>query len=47
MARAIEKFFGEDLSGAFVKNIRESSFVFSWIPLVNALERFCSQSAGG
>jgi glycosyltransferase involved in cell wall biosynthesis len=47
MARAIEKFFREDLSGAFVKNIRENSSAFSWTPLVNALERFCSQSAGG
>jgi glycosyltransferase involved in cell wall biosynthesis len=47
MARAIEKFFHEDLSDVFAKNIRESSSAFSWTPLVSAMERFCLQSAGG
>jgi glycosyltransferase involved in cell wall biosynthesis len=47
MARAIERFFGESLSDSFVQSIRENSPAFSWTPLVNALERFCSQSAGG
>ena len=46
LAGAIERFFAEGLSEKFVKNIRENSASFSWAPLVDALERFCSQSAG-
>ena len=47
MASAITRFFVENLSYTFVKNIRENSSAFSWTPLVKALEDFCSQSAGG
>jgi len=47
MASAITRFFEENLSDAFVKNIRDNSSAFSWTPLVKALESFCSRSAGG
>ncbi|MCX5800924.1 MAG: glycosyltransferase [Candidatus Eisenbacteria bacterium] len=47
MAGAIETFFGGNLSDTLVKNIRENSSAYSWTPLVEALEHFCSLGAGG
>jgi glycosyltransferase involved in cell wall biosynthesis len=44
---AVERFFLKDLSASMVENIRKDSPVFSWTPLVEALERFGSESAGG
>lgn len=47
LARAIREFFEGDLSDSMMANIRKDSPVFSWTPLVQALERFCSESAEG
>lgn len=47
LSAAMERFFRENLSASFVANIRKDSPAFSWTPLVEALERYCSQSAGG
>ncbi len=47
LGAAMDKFFAEGLSSSLVENIRMDSPVFSWTPLVEALEDFCSESAGG
>jgi glycosyltransferase involved in cell wall biosynthesis len=47
LGAAMERFFGENLSSSLVANVRKDSPVFSWTPLVEALERFCTESAGG
>ncbi|UCF78328.1 MAG: glycosyltransferase [Candidatus Eiseniibacteriota bacterium] len=45
LADALRRFFEGGLSGPMVEKIREESPEFSWTPLVQALERFCSESA--